>query len=416
MRVLFLLHAHPDLQAGGTEIFARDLFRTLRQNGVEGTFLAGTAAHQRPASPGTPFQAVGSAADEVLMWSAGFDPFYLSQTDLHGTAAPFASLLAELQPDVVHVHHLMTLGVEMLGVVRRVVPRARVVMTLHDYYALCAHDGQMVTPAGALCHAAAPDACHRCFPDRSLTDFRLRALHIGGALALVDQFIAPSRFLRDRYVAWGLPAERIALVPNGVPDSLPAPHRAVARRDRFAFLGHINRFKGATVALDASARLSRRGVAHSLALHGGTAYQAPATVARFEAALAAAPDARHRGPYRRADVPGVMAGADWVVFPSEWWENAPLVLMEAAQHRRPVLCSALGGAMEFVADGVNGIHFPVGDGAALADAMQHAMETPGLWERLVAGVAPPVSIAESAARHRALYDALAQCAAVRRAA
>ena len=40
MRILFLLHAHPDLQAGGTEIFARDLFRTFRDAGFDGLFLA----------------------------------------------------------------------------------------------------------------------------------------------------------------------------------------------------------------------------------------------------------------------------------------------------------------------------------------------------------------------------------------
>ncbi len=417
MRVLFLLHAHPDLQAGGTEIFARDLFRALRQDpAVDGLFLAGTAAHQRPQSPGTPFQTVGHAPDEVLLWSGGFDPFFMSQIDLHGVSQPLATLLAELRPDVVHIHHLMTLGVEMAGLVRRVLPGVPIVMTLHDYYPICANDGQMVTTAGALCHAASLDACRRCFPGRGLTDFRLRDLHIGGALAQVDHFIAPSHFLRDRYVAWGLSAGRISVLPNGLPDLDAAPQRAAARRDRFAFFGHINRFKGATVALDASARLSREGVPHALALHGGADHQAPETLARFERARDAAPDARHRGPYRRADMANLMAEADWVVFPSEWWENAPLVINEAFQHRRPVICSAIGGAAELVQDGVNGLHVPVSDAGALADAMRRAVEEPGLRERLVAGIAPPVSIADSAARHRALYGDLISAATPRRQA
>ncbi len=295
MRILFLLHAHPDLQAGGTEIFSRDLFRALRRDpAVDGLFLAGTAAHQRPQSPGTPFQVVGSADDELLLWSGGFDPFFMSQIDLHGTSPSLATLLAEQRPDVVHIHHLMTLGVETVGLIRRVLPRVPIVMTLHDYYAICANDGQMVTTAGALCHQASPDACRRCFPERGLTDFRLRELHIRGALDQVDQFIAPSRFLRDRYVAWGLPAARISVVPNGLPAIAPAPLRTAERRDRFGFFGHINRFKGATVALDASARLSRAGVAHRLALHGGTDHQADDTIARFRGACEAAPDASYR--------------------------------------------------------------------------------------------------------------------------
>ena len=169
------------------------------------------------------------------------------------------------------------------------------------------------------------------------------------------------------------------------------------------------------VALDASAQLSREGVAHRLTLHGGTEHQAADTLARFERAREAAPDARYAGAYRRADMPRLVADADWIVFPSEWWENAPLVINEALLHRRPVICSALGGAAELVEDGVNGLHFPVGDAAGLAAAMRRAVEEPGLWQRLVDGIQPPVEINESAARHRALYDELA-ATATRRAA
>ena len=410
MKILFLLHAHPDLQAGGTEIFARDLFRTLGTYGIRGLFLAGCAAHQRPPSPGTPFQAAGDAPDEILVWTAAFDPFFISQTDLHGIAPKLEHLLAEQQPDIVHVHHLMTLGVEIIGLIRRVLPRSRIVMTLHDYYALCANDGQMVTTAGTLCHAPGLDACHRCFPDRTLTDIRLRQLHIGGGLAQIDHFIAPSAFLRDRmlpsFAAWGIPPERITTVPNGIPTPVPAPLRRTTRRDRFAFFGHINRFKGATVALDASRRLTAAGIPHQLDLHGGTDHQLPATLDRFATALAAAPDTRHHGPYRRADAARLIAAADWVVFPSEWWENAPLVIAEAFAHGRPVICSALGGALELVTDGRNGLHFPVSDPAALATTMRRAIEEPGLWDRLCAGIKPPTTIEASALHHHRLYQTL----------
>ncbi|MDT7952362.1 MAG: glycosyltransferase family 4 protein [Acetobacteraceae bacterium] len=406
MKVLFLLHAHPDLQAGGTEIFARDLFRTLRARGVDGMLLAGTGAHQRPPSPGTPFQTVGSAADEFLAWSGGFDPFFLSQIDLHGLSHPLADLLCEQQPDIVHFHHVVTLGVELIGLVRRCLPRARIVMTLHDYYPICANDGQMVTTTGMLCSGASPDACHRCFPDRSLTDFKLRELHVRRALEQVDHFVSPSRFLRDRYVAWGIAPELIDVVPNGFVPVHPTPARPARRRDRFAFFGHINRFKGATVALEASSSLSARGFAHRLALFGGTDHQTEALLSRFSNACENAPDARYRGRYNRAEIPRLIADADWVIFPSEWWENAPLVINEAFQHWRPVICSNIGGAAEIVADGVNGLHFSVSDPRDLAQVMQRAVEEDGLWQKLVDGIVPPVGIDDSVTRHLDLYAKL----------
>jgi len=411
MRVLFLLHAHPDLQAGGTEIFARDLFRALHAFDVTGLFLAGTANHQRPPSPGTPFQAVGDMPDEVLMWSGGFDPFFLSQIDLHGVSRSLAELLVQQQPDVIHVHHLLTIGVETVGLIRRILPHARIVMTLHDYYPICANDGQMVTTAGALCSSASPDACKRCFPERSLTDFKLRELHIAGALAMVDRFVAPSKFLRDRFVGWGLPAERITTIANGLPSTHPTPHRQTARRDHFVFFGHVNRFKGSNVALEASSMLSRQGVAHSLTLYGGTAHQTETTLATFAAACEKAPQAKYRGSYQRSELPRLIGDADWVVFPSKWRENAPLVISEALQHWRPVICSDIGGAAELVHDGVNGLTFPVGDAGSLAYSMRRAIEEPGLWQRLVDGITPPPNIGQVAAQHAELYSELLAIAA-----
>ena len=50
-----------------------------------------------------------------------------------------------------------------------------------------------------------------------------------------------------------------------------------------------------------------------------------------------------------------------MVVPSIWWETGPLVVLEAFQHGRPVICSDIGGMAEKVTDGVNGLHFRTRD-------------------------------------------------------
>ncbi|WP_426955043.1 glycosyltransferase [Muricoccus radiodurans] len=414
MRILALAHNHPGLQPGGTEVVARNLFRAMRDRmpGIEGMFLAAATAALREPHPGTLLQAApGGRADEALIHLPHFDRFFLSQPDTHGLAATLGAVMETVRPDIIHLHHPLQFGVETLSLLRLLAPsRTRIVVTLHDYFAICPREGQLLRGDGRLCGGPSLDGCRRCVPDRPSADFVLRQLSLRDALSVADALIAPSRFLRDRFVEAGWDAGRIAVLPNAVPDDRPAaPHRAVlpgARRDRFAFLGHINRFKGSLVALAASARLSAEGVPHRLALHGGTAYQPEAFLSEFGAALAAAPAARHHGPYDAPELPRLIAAADWVVVPSIWYENAPLVVLEAFRHRRPVICGDAGGMAELVRDGVDGLHAPIGDAEGWAEVMARAAGEPGLWERLVEGIRAPPDLDAMASAHLDLYRRL----------
>lgn len=415
-RVLLIAHNHPSLHPGGTEIFAHELFGGLKAAGAECLFLACTNDTHRAPRPGTGFQTLGRSADEVLLWAGHFDHFHQSQIDLHGLVPDLSNLLRAFRPDIVHVHHTLLLGVEMLFLIRRVCPDAKIVYTLHDYYPICANDGQMVTPpqgeggGRSLCMQASPDACHRCFPARPADQFLLREKHIKAMFGLVDRFLAPSRFLRDRYVGWGLDPERIEVMANSRPEVVPATARDISPgmwRDAFAYFGNLNPFKGVTVALDAVARMARSGLTPSLAIHGGCLYQAPEfrrqVTEGFEAARGFA---TAHGPYRREEMPALMAAADWVVMPSIWWENAPLVIQEAFQHHRPVIVSGIGGMAEAVRDGVDGLHVRPNDPADLARVMIRAMTEPGLWERLSAGIPAVRPTEEAASLHLALYGEL----------
>ncbi len=77
-----------------------------------------------------------------------------------------------------------------------------------------------------------------------------------------------------------------------------------------------------------------------------------------------------RGPYEQNQVDRLMGSVHAIVVPSIWWENSPVVIQEAFRNRRPVICSNIGGMAEKVRDGVDGLHFPVGNGLALALLLQ----------------------------------------------
>jgi glycosyltransferase involved in cell wall biosynthesis len=113
---------------------------------------------------------------------------------------------------------------------------------------------------------------------------------------------------------------------------------------------------------------------------------------------------RFGGPYAPTDVGPLMAATDWVVAPSIWWENSPLVIQEAMQHGRPVICSDIGGMAEKIEDGVNGLLFRRGDPDSLARVLHRAATEQGLWEALHANVRPPLRMQDHLATLSALYD------------
>src|SRR5215469_5398668 len=410
-KILFVCHNHPDLHPGGTEIFSHGLFQAMKsRHNLEAVYLACVNTVHRSRLPGTLLQSAGPAPDEILLWAGHFDRFTLSQIDLHGIVPEFEKLLRAFQPDIVHFHHVLLMGVEALQVVRRVLPNAGIVLTLHDYYPICANDGQMVTTRDRkLCRSGSADSCVSCFPGTSRDQFVMRELFIKQNLTLVDRFISPSEFLKRRYIEWGLPEEKIDVVRNGIRDADPSPHRRLSstgRRDRFAFFGHLNPFKGALVAIEAAKRLAQQTDNQiSLTLHGSSDFQTDDFKAELAKACEGAPFIVARGRYARDELPQLMADADWVIVPSIWWENAPLIIQEAFQHRRPVICSGIGGMAESVRDGVDGLWFNAADSRQLADKMTEAL-SPERWSQLVQRILPPRKISEAADDHLALYRAV----------
>lgn len=397
LRVLVMSHMHPAVSKGGAEIAAYQLYGALRQSPLveHCWFLAaagGRVAGRLGVRLSQPFQ-----PDEYVYTGTGFDHFTHANPDPEWPGE-LTRLLQELRPDVVHLHHYTNFGVETLLTIRRALPKVRIVLTLHEYLAICNHFGQMVKrPSLSTCAGASPRACQRCFPERTEQDFFLRELYLKRFLRLVDQFIAPSRFLASRYVEWGLDPARLAVVENGMPVADPP---APARTDKglsIGFFGQISRLKGIDVVFDAAKLLesdSVRGL--RIDVHGDHSGQPPEFRALFEARVKdAAPIIHLHGPYANDRVGALMRQVDAVLVPSIWWENSPLVIQEAFLAGRPVICSDLGGMAEKVRHGVDGFHFRAGHARVLADLLAGLAGEPARLRRLSRGLAVPPSLGET---------------------
>jgi glycosyltransferase involved in cell wall biosynthesis len=410
-RVLFIAHGHPAERAGGAENYALRLHRALRDDpDWEPLFLARSGPpHGRTPRPegGERIECFDGGGDEHLLFTEGYDFDWLYGTMRHDKTLytrHLRALLTELRPDVVHFQHTLYIGYDAIREVRRTLPDALIAVTLHEFLPICHRSGQMVRTDGTLCDHDSPQRCHGCFPDIAPARFARRKRFIQAQLGLADLFIAPSRLVRDRYAAWGLPAERILLEDYGHPSPAPSTDRGAPHRT-FGFFGQLNPFKGIDVLLDAWREVAVIDRAR-LHVHGANLdLQERAFRERVEALLRA-PGVVDRGPYPPEDVGPLMDAVDWVVVPSVWWENSPLVIAEAFARGRPVICSDLGGMAEKVTHERDGLRFAPGDPGALAAVLRRAATEPALWQRLREGIRPPHGIDAHARTLTAAYERL----------
>lgn len=412
LRVLVISHGHPVLSLGGAEVASYNLHLGLKSVPGSQSFFLARVGDDYPRHGRSALMGVSDAEDELLYHADEYDHFLVSNRNTGDLQTDLRRFVRSLNPDVVHFHHFIGLGVEALHVVRSALPNATIIVTLHEFLAICHHHGQMVkTGTHALCRTASPIACHGCFPGIPPGDFLRRKQFIQSMFSLADGFVTPSRFLAERYEQWGLPGDRISVIENGlnVPEKTD-PRRLrddSDRRSRFAFFGQMTPYKGVDILLDAVQRIpdSIWKDDASLTIFGGNLERQPEAFREKIAGLIEKTGERVRfaGAYQNRDMPSLMRQADWILLPSVWWENSPVIIQEAFHHGRPLICSGIGGMAEKVKDGIDGLHFLAGSPEDLADKMTEALQNKDLWNSLRAGIMEPKSYRECAGDHLKFY-------------
>ncbi len=414
-KILIVSHAHPKFSKGGGEIAAYNMYKELDKQGYETYFLA--AHFNDKAHHGyTPFSIINEK--EILFFATPMDYFLNTAYDKRSAWKHFREVLELTQPDVIHFHHYMHIGVEKIREAykyKMAHPERdiRIIMTLHEYIAICANNGQMVKrDTNALCYEADFVDCSKCFPEKNPTDFFLREKFIKSYFELVDHFVSPSHFLVNRYVDWGIEKEKITMLENGqvYPEGISKEKRPLKKGEKrsvFGYFGQINPFKGVDVLFDALNYLDEDELKDfRLHIHGTGMENWPEEFQeKIKKHLKKYTDnVIFFGRYEAEELPDLMADVDWVVIPSSWWENSPLVIQESFKFGRPMIASNIGGMAEKVTDGKDGLHFKVRNPRSLAEKLTEAMSDTELYDTLCDGITDPLTIKDSVKEHLYIYS------------
>ena len=328
MHVLFV---HNDYaQHSGEEHAVETAERVLTEHGHRVSWIRASSA----VIPGSAFQKVKA---------------FLSGIYSAGSRRRMEKLLDEERYDLVQVQNLYPfLSPSILGPCRsRGIP---VVMRCPNYRLFCPNGLHL--SRGRVCERCLGGrewqcALHNCLDDRfKSVGYALRTAFARKTRMIVDNvtvFIVLSQFQKQRFIAGGIPEDRIEILPNIAP-KIAESNLGSNDGDIISFVGRVSPEKGIADFLDAARRLPK----YRFIVAGSTD-------AMPEVTKRAPGNVEFKGFLQEAELNDVFHRSRLLVFPSLWFEGFPNVVAQAMAWGKPVIATRIGALPEIVDDGKTGL-------------------------------------------------------------
>jgi len=369
VKVLFLNNFN--YLRGGSEKVMFEEMGLLRQAGHEVAVFSRTHHKNEPAE----FQKFFPPHIETERLSPTMRSLGVVKELIYSKAARkgVGEVLKRFRPEIVHAHNIYgRLSLSVLDELRAAgIP---VIMTLHDLKLLC--PSYLMLNRGKVCercrggrfYQAVLARCHKkSLPASLVYAFESYINHSKGKYCSVAQFITPSRFLRDKCIEYGWAAEKISHIHNFLP--LNPVSGMKGDNGYLLYIGRLSREKGIGTLLEAYRGLSP---APPLKIVG----DGPERPSLEKHARELGLPVSFAGYLSGTDLDNAVAGARGVVMPSEWYENAPLSLLESFAAGKPVIGARIGGIPEMIEDDVNGYLFEPGNSEALRCKIEAFVDMP----------------------------------------
>lgn len=307
-------------------------------------------------------------------------------------ASRLNSLLEKFRPDVAHLHNIYhQLSPSIINVLKK--HRVPMVLTLHDYKLICPNYNLLVR--GKIWERSKPDKYYRCFFDRCIKDSYSKSLvcvieaYLHKFLRIyskVNLFISPSNFLISKFREFDFKNEIVYLPNPFVAEVGKKNVSASAEKKYLLYYGRLSEEKGIDDLLRAYSLLKTKTPLYIVGT-GPEEIELKNIVSREKI-----PNVEFFG-YRTGDeLWRLVSGAEAIIVPSKWYENAPYIVVEAMALKKIVIAAAIGGLTELITDGVNGFLFEPGNVEDLQKKIKYVLANPELSESL--GKAASASVKE----------------------
>jgi glycosyltransferase involved in cell wall biosynthesis len=280
------------------------------------------------------------------------------------------SRIRETRPDLLAVHNFFPLLSPAVYYAAHAEGVA-VVQSLHNYRMIC--PAATLFRQGRPCETCItrpfpwPGVVHRCYRNSLAATSSVALTHVlhrylGTWTDKVDLYIAPSNFVRNRFLEAGFPAGKIVIKPNFV---MGDPGIGEGSGGFVLYAGRLAPEKGVATLLEAARRLR---IASLLRIAGDGPLVEPLSTQH--------PAAQWLGMRTPNEIFFLMKRAAVLVFPSTCPESFGRTVIEAFAAGTPVIASNIGALPELVEHGRTGLLFRPGDAEDLAAKLEWFLSHP----------------------------------------
>lgn len=387
MKILKVIHGYPPNYNAGSEVYSQSICNELSKKHKVSVFTR----EENPYEPCYRIREQKESENLTLYFvnnPQGKDGYRHKEMDDN-----FAKLIKEIKPDVAHVGHLNHLSTGLIDELNKL--KIPIVYTLHDFWLMCPRGQFLTRGIGSsnnfrLCDKQDDTKCATdCYKvyfsgreekeNEELKNWSMwinnRMEETKSIIDKVDLFIAPSNYLKARYVNdFLIPEDKIIYLDYGFPIEYLTQTKKSEEKTKYTF-GYIGTHipaKGVNHLIEALKQIDQPA---SLKIFGRPNGQS--TNALKELAKTSKNEIEFAGEYINRNLANdVFANVDCIVVPSIWGENSPLVIHEAQSCKVPVITADYGGMKEYVNHNVNGLLFEHRNINSLAQQLNYAISNP----------------------------------------
>lgn len=393
MKLATLCFLHPHKVPGGQQRVAYDLFRgAAKKYGRENSLFIASDYQAEPLRTAQSSRLAEVAPYEFVFICPTYEYQFFTNGDFTGQQE-LIRLLESFAPDVVHLHHFLGFGLDLVPFVRARLPKARLVFTFHEFIAICHNNGHLRRKYdGGICEEAHAVRCQQCFPEERLDYFEQRKAFFADMFGAFQGLSTVSEYARrtlERNLGVRIPIE---VISNGPIAAAAAARRAVPLRKSgrcvVGFVGQVHPTKGVEQLITAMTQLVADGTVDAkrleLQIFGNPIDEAYRKT--LEAAVSVANEASVKttlqGKYSPTDLQALFSEIDVVVVPSMWPESYCLTADEAATAGKTLVCANFPAVRERMKESKGAFFFETGSVKDMKRALVEALNSfeEGEWE------------------------------------